>query len=260
MLLIIDIVLLITGAAFGSFIMLASSRYTPSVLPEHWLYTASLPASRCDDCQQVLRWFELVPVISWLCLAGRCRYCCQRIPAALPLTEIFCALLFVTLPALGFQPSAIALLIVASALLLLLSRIDLRWQLLPDVLTYPLLWLGLVFSLLTSDLPSPTSAILGALVGYLSLWLIARFYRLIRGVHGLGYGDMKLFAALGAWNGVECLGLIAVIAAIGALLSHAMSLLAGRKCNHYSPQPFGPWLAVAGSITFFWQQLVTPLP
>lgn len=246
--------LTIAGTIAGSFLSLVSQRYHPRLSPFRWLQALWLPASRCCSCGQALAWQDLIPVVSWLMLAGRCRYCQHPISAQPVLFEIICALIFIISGTLS--PDITAQLSVAfyGCLLLLLTDIDRRYQRLPDVLTYLLLWSGLGRSLCQTGISSSV-AILGALSGYVAFWVLAFLYRLLRRQEGLGYGDMKLFAALGAWSGWQALPLIAVIAASLAFGLLIILSVAGKTWKKEDPLPFGPFLAAAG-----WYVMIMPQP
>jgi leader peptidase (prepilin peptidase)/N-methyltransferase len=198
-----------------------------------------------------------IPVISWLVLKGRCAACGTRIPARYPAVELATGLLSAAVAwhfGFGFV-AACALLL--TWFLIPLTGIDLDHQLLPDVLTLPLVWLGLLASLFHDTasgaaLPvSPRDAILGAAAGYLFLWGVFHAFKLLTGKEGMGYGDFKLFAALGAWMGWQMLPLILLLsAAVGAIVG--IALVVFRKQGREVPIPFGPYLAGAGWIAALW--------
>jgi leader peptidase (prepilin peptidase)/N-methyltransferase len=213
------------------------------------------PRSHCPHCNTSLRPHELVPILSWLWLRGRCNHCGQPISRRYPLLELVTAIAFVVcvwrLPADWTLPLAW---LITSALIAL-AAIDFETQYLPDALTLPLLWLGLVASVLvewgllgpsSSVVPvSPPSAILGATLGYMSLWSVYWLFKLVTGKEGMGYGDFKLLAALGAWLGASALLPIILLASIaGALVGLGKIWLLGR--SRHEPLAFGPYLAVAG--------------
>ncbi|CAI1012213.1 prepilin peptidase [Serratia quinivorans] len=201
------------------------------------------PGSACPHCSQPLSARHLVPVLSWLCQRGRCHSCKHPISARYPLVELGCTILFLLI-SWHWPTLQIALpLCLFSATLLTLSLIDIDHLLLPDVLTLPLLWCGLIWNTLYHYV-SPPSALFGAVFGYGVLWLIYHLYRLFTQREGLGYGDFKLLAALGAWLGVAALPTIILIA---ALLSLIFLILRGK--NYHAPLPFGPGLAAAALIT-----------
>lgn len=200
--------------------------------------------SHCPSCRQRLTARDLVPVLSWCLLRGRCRHCRVPISIQYPLLELITAALS-ALVALRFAPSVAAL----AALffcwtLIALAGIDVRTRLLPDPLTLPLLWLGLAGSLVPLWV-APAQAILGAGLGYLCLWSVYWAFRLLTGKDGLGHGDFKLLAALGAWLGAEALLPIILSASLLGLAYGLISAARGRL-QRDSPFPFGPFLAVAG--------------
>jgi leader peptidase (prepilin peptidase)/N-methyltransferase len=210
------------------------------------------PRSRCPACKQFIRAWDNIPVISWLLLRGRCRSCQTPISSRYPLVEILTALLFL-IAALSFGPTwrgAAAMLYCAT--LLALAGIDKDTRLLPDALTLPLLWAGLLANVggLFTD---PVSAIVGAAAGYLSLWVVYWVFRLLTGKEGMGYGDFKLLAALGAWLGWVYLPLIVVLSATTGALVALMLRVCGRLTPG-SPISFGPYLAMAGIVAIFWGQ------
>jgi leader peptidase (prepilin peptidase)/N-methyltransferase len=209
------------------------------------------PRSACPNCQAPIKAWQNIPVVSWLVLRGRCASCRIKIPARYPTVELATASLSAWVAwHFGFgAPAACALLVTWT--LIALTGIDIDHQLLPDNITLPLMWAGLVASVAIgptagSALPvSAKDALIGAMSGYVSLWLVYHAFRLITGKEGMGYGDFKLFAALGAWLGWKLLPLVILLsAASGALLGIAMILLRGR--DRRAPMPFGPYLAAAG--------------
>ncbi|WP_295541199.1 A24 family peptidase [uncultured Thiohalocapsa sp.] len=208
------------------------------------------PASHCPHCGHRLRPWENIPVLSWLLLRGRCSACSRAISWRYPAVEVFTALLSL-LVVWHFGPTAQA----AAALVLTwglvaLAVIDADTQLLPDDLTLPLLWLGLLLSLWDVFADSQ-AAILGAAAGYLSLWLVFHAFRLLTGKDGMGHGDFKLLALFGAWMGWQTLAQIIVLSAVpGALFGIAL-LLTGRA-ERGTPLPFGPFLAISGWVNLLW--------
>ncbi|MGB9577984.1 MAG: prepilin peptidase [Halothiobacillaceae bacterium] len=220
-------------------------------------FNLAFPASHCPNCGHPLRWWENLPLVSYMLLRGRCSACKTRISPQYPLVEAAAAALAV-LTAIHVPfgwPLLLALVFVW--VLLLLSVIDLNTMLLPDQLTLPLMWLGLLLNVggMFASLPD---AVIGAAAGYLALWAVYHGFRLLTGKEGMGYGDFKLLAALGAWMGWQALpGIILLSSLVGAILGIAMMLLRGRDKN--TPIPFGPYLAIAGLIWFFWGQDMTAL-
>ncbi|WP_303786131.1 A24 family peptidase [Azovibrio restrictus] len=208
------------------------------------------PRSRCPDCGHPIGALENIPVISYLLLRGRCKACKTRISPRYPLVELTAALL-AGFAAWHFGPGWQA--IGATLLLwtlLTLAMIDLDTQLLPDNLTLPLLWLGLLFNLNQQFVPLPT-AVVGAMAGYLSLWSVYWLFKLATGKEGMGYGDFKLLAALGAWLGWTMLPAIILLSSVvGAIVG--ISLMVAARHGRNRPIPFGPYLAAAGAIALFW--------
>lgn len=214
------------------------------VLPE--TVSLSKPASRCPHCKRAIKWHENLPVISYLALRGRCAGCRASISARYPVIEIATGVLF-GLVGWRFGATPVALLWCAFvATLVALAAIDWDTTLLPDSMTIPLLWSGLVASAAgwTIDLQS---ALWGAVAGYLSLWLVYWIFKLATGKEGMGFGDFKLLAALGAWLGIKMLLPIVLAASlIGAVVGIAMKLNAALREGRYVP--FGPFLAGAALV------------
>lgn len=204
--------------------------------------------SHCPKCKHPLGVFDNIPLLSWLALRGRCRYCKTPISVQYPLVELLCAILSAVV-VWKFGPSMQALAgLVFTWMLLGMAGIDARTQLLPDTMTLPLLWLGLLLALVPLFV-DPVRAIVGAAIGYLSLWTVYWGFKLATGKEGMGYGDFKLFAALGAWMGAFALLPIALMASlVGAIVGGTM--LAVRGQDRSVPIPFGPFLAAAGWIWF----------
>lgn len=214
-------------------------------------FTLSVPRSACPHCRAPIKAWQNIPVISWLILLGRCAACKAPISARYPAVELATgALSAVVAWHFGVSPNAACALIVTWALVAL-TGIDVDHQLLPDDITLPLMWAGLLASVAFGAdagqaLPvAPRDSVIGAVAGYLSLWLVFHVFRLVTGKEGMGYGDFKLFAALGAWLGWKLLPLIILLsAASGAVLGILMIVLRGR--DRAAPMPFGPYLAAAG--------------
>lgn len=204
--------------------------------------------SHCPHCKHPLSIADNIPLFGWLLLRGRCRYCRAPISMQYPLIELLSGVLSV-LVVWKFGPGWTALAGLAFTwTLIALAGIDFRTQLLPDQLTYPLLWLGLLLSLLPLFV-LPASSILGAALGYLSLWSVYWLFKLLTGKEGMGYGDFKLLAALGAWMGPGALlPVILLSSLVGALLGGTLILL--RRRGREVPMPFGPFIAMAGWIWF----------
>jgi leader peptidase (prepilin peptidase) / N-methyltransferase len=214
-------------------------------------FTLSTPRSACPNCKAPITVLQNVPVLSWLVLRGRCASCKTKIPARYPVVELSSGVLSGLVAwHFGFgAPAACALLVTWT--LIALTGIDIDHQLLPDNITLPLMWAGLAAAVLIGPTPgvalpvSPKDAIIGAAAGYISLWLVFHAFKLVTGKEGMGYGDFKLFAALGAWLGWKVLPMVIVLsAAAGAVLGILMIALQGR--DRRAPMPFGPYLAAAG--------------
>ena len=212
------------------------------------------PPSTCPHCGHRIRARENIPVVSWLWLRGRCASCASPISIRYPLTEAATGLLTMLL-VWHFGPHLHTL---AACVLLwgliALTIIDIDEQLLPDSLTLPLLWLGLLMNL--GDTFAPLAdAVIGAAAGYLSLWLIFHLFRLLTGKEGMGYGDFKLFALFGAWLGWQMLPLILLLSSlVGAIIGIGLVVIRGR--DHQVPIPFGPYLAIAGLIALLWGEQI----
>jgi leader peptidase (prepilin peptidase)/N-methyltransferase len=206
------------------------------------------PASRCPSCGHRIRWFENIPVLSWLLLRGRCSACKTRIAARYPLVELGTAALFATLAALHGPQPGVLLWCSVGAVLLALSLIDWDTTVLPDALTLPLLWAGLVAAALgwLPGLPLLQS-LWGAAAGYLSLWLVYWFFKLATGKEGMGFGDFKLLAALGAWLGWQAILPIVLMASVlGAVIGLGMKATGSLREGRFVP--FGPFLAGGGIV------------
>lgn len=217
--------------------------------------TLARPRSRCPSCGHAITALENIPVISWLILRGKCSACRGAISVRYPMVEMLSGLLS-AFAAFHFGPTWAtlgALLFIWT--LLALSFIDFDTQLLPDALTLPLLWLGLCFNLsgIYTDLGS---AVIGAMAGYLALWLVYWGFKLATGKEGMGYGDFKLLAAIGAWLGWSVLPLTILLSSlVGAVVGILLIVLTKRGRN--IPIPFGPYLAAAGLLALFWGKDLT---
>ncbi len=209
------------------------------------------PGSYCPICRNSISPLENIPIFSYILLRGKCKHCKTPISIRYPVVELASALLTL-LVAWQFGPTGqfIAVMIFSWAMLAL-SVIDLDTYLLPDDITQPLLWLGLVCNLFGwfTDLPS---AVIGAIVGYLSLWSIFHIFKLVTGKEGMGYGDFKLFAVFGAWMGWQALPLIILLSSVVGAIIGTVFLLARNK-DRDTPIPFGPFLAGAGWLALVWQ-------
>ena len=206
--------------------------------------------SHCPHCKHQLSWWENIPVASWLALRGRCRSCQAPISVQYPLVELLTMLLVLCCVwQFGFGWKGFGA-IVFTCLLIALSGIDLRTQLLPDSLTLPLLWLGLVASV-DNLFISSKHALVGAIIGYLSLWSVWWLFKQLTGKEGMGHGDFKLLAAMGAWFGLQgILPTILLSSLVGAIIGSIWLAAKGR--DRATPIPFGPYLAIAGWLVFFW--------
>ena len=217
-------------------------------------FTLSRPRSRCPHCGHVITALENIPVLSYLLLRGRCKECKSPISPRYPLIEALTGTLSVVVAwHFGFTTACAAALLMTWALIAL-TFIDVDHQLLPDNITLPLLWLGLLFNLF-GTFTSLNSAVIGAIAGYLSLWLVFHGFKLLTGKEGMGYGDFKLLAALGAWLGWQFLPAIVLLSSlVGAGVGISLMLL--KKQQQDQPIPFGPYLAVAGWLALVWGEAI----
>jgi leader peptidase (prepilin peptidase) / N-methyltransferase len=227
------------------------------VLPEG-KFSLVAPRSRCPQCGRGIRAVENIPLLSWLVLRGRCAGCSAKISLRYPAIELLTGILFaVTAWILPLPGQALAGIGVTGALIAL-TFIDIDEQLLPDSITLPLLWAGLLFNLMAGEqaFVSIEDAVIGAAAGYLSLWLVYQAFKLATGKEGMGFGDFKLLAALGAWLGWQMLPMIIMLSAlVGAVIGIAMIVIMGR--DRQVPIPFGPYLAAAGWIAMLWGPALT---
>ena len=265
--------MVLLGLAAGSFVNVVASRL-PRMLETAWRtecheilgqarareperFDLARPPSACPACGHRLSWLENIPVASYVMLRGRCSACRQRIPARYPIVEI-CGALVAGGAAMHFGPGVEA----AGACvlgwgLLALSAIDLETGLLPDAITMPLLWSGLVFNLLDTFAPL-RDCVIGAMAGYVVLWAVGHGFRLLTGREGMGYGDFKLLAVLGAWLGWQALPAVLLLASLaGALVG--VTLVARGRTSRDTPLPFGPYLAAAGLLVLYWGDVVTTI-
>ncbi|PCJ40115.1 MAG: prepilin peptidase [Moraxellaceae bacterium] len=275
-------VVFIFGLLFGSFFNVVIYR-TPLMLFKEWLkntrefivelygslpkeleedpkdfksgtFNLVTPNSTCPKCDHEISWHENIPIISYLFLRGKCSSCKTSISIRYPGVELVTALLsaFVAYK-LGASLEMVAILILTWSFICL-TMIDYDHHILPDQITLPLLWLGLLLNLDGLFVPIE-SAVIGAAAGYLSLWTIYQLFKLATGKEGMGFGDFKLLAALGAWMGWEVLPLIILLSSlVGSIIGISFILIQGRDKN--IPFAFGPYLAIAGWITFFWGDLI----
>ena len=221
-------------------------------------YNLVKPDSQCPKCQHRITWYENIPVLSYfLLLRGKCAGCKTPISIRYPLVEILSALIsFPIVFTFGFNEITLYVLIF-SWILIALTFIDLDHFLLPDTLTLPLLWIGLLLNT-QNTFVSLDSAVYGAAFGYLCLWSIYWAFKLITGKEGMGYGDFKLLAALGAWMGITALPIIILLSSISAVII-ALVLAALKKQQLDKPIPFGPYLTIAGFISLLWGNDLTQL-
>ena len=220
-------------------------------------YNLVRPGSACPSCGAAIRPHHNVPLLSWVMLRGRCADCGTAISVRYPLVELLTGLL-TALVVWHFGPTLQAgLALFFTWCLVALTVIDLDRQLLPDSLTLLLLWVGLAASLLTDPatgqplFADPASAIVGAAAGYLTLWAVYQAFRLLTGKEGMGYGDFKLLAALGAWLGWEALPMVILLSAVAGTLI-GIALIVFRRHDRQVPIPFGPYLAIAGFAAMIW--------
>ena len=218
-------------------------------------FNLATPRSRCPHCGHQITLLENIPLVSYLVLRGRCGHCGAGISKRYPIVEAVSALLSAYAAwHFGFGAAALGALLFVWAMVAL-TFIDLDTQLLPDDITLPLLWLGLAFNVggTYTELPA---AVIGAMAGYLALWSVFWLFKLATGKEGMGYGDFKLLAAIGAWLGWQMLPLTLLLSSlVGALVG--ISLIVFARHGRNVPIPFGPYLAAAGVIALFWGQRIT---
>jgi len=210
-----------------------------------------VPRSQCPHCGHMITALENIPVLSYLFLRGKCSSCKTGISAQYPLIEIFTALLSVFVAwKVGFGWTVLAALLF-TWVLILLSLIDAKTMLLPDNLTLPLMWVGIAVNYF-SGFVDLQSSVLGAMFGYLSLWSLFHVFKLITGKEGMGYGDFKILAAIGAWGGWQILPFTVFVASfLGAIFGILWMIIQRKKDSQAIP--FGPWLALAGFVAFIWR-------
>jgi leader peptidase (prepilin peptidase)/N-methyltransferase len=257
---------LVTGLCVGSFLNVVIHRL-PRMLEREWkaecaelagapaadpgpAYNLAVPRSACPACGHRITALENLPIVSRVALRGRCSACAAAISPRYPAVELLGGVLAAyAVWRFGATPKGIAACVLLWTLVAL-TFIDFDTQLLPDSLTVPLLWGGLVVNLWDTFVPLRT-AVIGAMAGYLSLWAVYWLFRLIRGKEGMGYGDFKLLAALGAWLGWQALPVIVLLSSVvGAVIGIGLIVVKGR--DHTVPLAFGPYLAIAGGIALFW--------
>ena len=269
------VALLPFGLVIGSFLNVVIYRF-PVMLERQWRHQAeqfleiepaiaeqatfnlAIPASTCPNCSSRISAWQNIPVISYLILGGKCHQCKAPIPVRYPLVELSTGLLTA---AIGFHfgfalYTCFALLLTWS--LLVLVFIDIDHMLLPDDITLPLLWLGLAIALLKIGPVTLSDAVIGAILGYLILWLVYWGFKLATGKEGMGFGDFKLLAALGAWLGWQALPTVILISSvIGAAIGIITLIFFGGQRG--KPIPFGPYLAGAGWAVLIWSQQLNAL-
>jgi leader peptidase (prepilin peptidase)/N-methyltransferase len=268
---------LILGLLIGSFLNVVIYRY-PKMMEAEWreqcheflelpppdnaqrhfaVFNLASPGSHCPQCNHAISALENIPVFSWLLQGGKCRHCSGRISPRYPIIELATGLLStLVVYHFGFTWLSLALLVFTWTLITL-TMIDVDRQLLPDDLTLPLLWLGLLINSmgLLTDLES---AVFGAMGGYMTLWCVFWGFKLLTGKDGMGYGDFKLLGALGAWLGWQALPQIILLSSlVGAVVGISMMLLRGQ--GREVPIPFGPYLASAGFLSLLWGESLNRL-
>ena len=266
-------VLAMLGLCIGSFLNVVIHRL-PLMMERHWrlesaellgvsiepvpALTLALPRSRCPACGHQIHWSENIPLLSYVALKGKCSACKAPISMRYPAIELLTAALFAACGwRFGAQPSVL-LWCALSATLVALAFIDLDTQFLPDDLTLPLMWAGIVSAALGWIATPLGASVGGAVVGYGSLWLVCQAYRLIRGKQGMGAGDFKLLAALGAWLGWQLIpSIILLSSAVGAAVGIGLIVL--RQHDRDVPIPFGPYLAGGGIAALFFGAQLTQL-
>ena len=223
--------------------------------PANERFNLATPRSRCPHCGHQITMLENIPIVSYVVLRGRCAHCGAGISRRYPIVEALSALLSAYAAwHFGFGASALGALLFVWAMVAL-TFIDLDTQLRPDDITLPLLWLGLAFNLGTTFAELP-DAVIGAMAGYLALWSVFWLFKLATGKEGMGYGDFKLLAAIGAWLGWQMLPLTILLSSlVGAVVGILLIVVARHGRN--VPIPFGPYLAAAGLIALFWGERIT---
>ena len=257
---------ILAGSCVGSFVNVVIDRL-PAMLDRRWrddalgslhiapqdsrpVFNLAWPGSRCSACGAPVKPRDNIPVLSWIMLRGRCRHCAAPIAVRLPGVEAAGAILVLAVLAVwGYTVGALAFYVFLMALLAA-AVIDAETQLVPDEITLPLVWLGLLAAAFLDTTPTPVDAIVGAAAGYATLWLIYQVHRLITRREGMGYGDFKLLAALGAWLGWQALPSVALIACLLGIGYAAIGLIRGSS-NRSTPIPFGPFLVTGGAIALF---------
>lgn len=218
------------------------------------VFNLSLPRSHCPSCHAPVRAIDNIPVLSWLILGGKCRSCKTNISVRYPLIEILTAVLsgFVAYTLSGYWSLAV---IGATFVLVALCFIDLDTLLLPDQMTLPLMWAGILLALTGLSPVSLQDAVIGAMAGYLSLWSVFQLFKLLTGKEGMGYGDFKLLAALGAWLGWQALPMVILMASMAGAIGGIITMRV-KGTGKETPFSFGPYLAIAGWISLLWGNMI----
>ena len=272
---IVVLLALILGLLVGSFLNVVIYR-VPEGLNRNWKLQAKqmldlpleqgegerfnilMPPSHCPSCKVAIKPWQNIPILSYVLLKGQCKHCHTAISLRYPLVELLTGLVFAVCAwKFGVTWTALAAM-VFSAYLIAMIFIDADTQLLPDQLTLPLMWGGIVFHLaaylLQADwgITTLVDSLLGAIVGYMSLWSIFQLFKLVTGKEGMGYGDFKLLAALGAWLGISVLPIIIIMSAVVGLIFALIMKVAKNQ-----PMPFGPYLAISGWIVLVFSQPIS---
>ncbi|NVJ56907.1 MAG: prepilin peptidase [Vibrionaceae bacterium] len=225
------------------------------ITPPSGVYNLSVPRSTCPKCDTQLRVIDNIPVLSWLLLKGKCHHCSHPISIRYPLVELLTgALCFLVAYQFSFSYFAIALLFF-TFVLIAATFIDLDTMLLPDSLTLPLTWFGIALALLQISPVSLQDSVIGAMAGYLSLWSVYWLFKLVTGKDGMGYGDFKLLAALGAWLGWQYLPMIILLSSFVGVIFGIIQLRLKQQ-GIEKAFPFGPYLAIAGWVSMMWGNVI----
>jgi leader peptidase (prepilin peptidase)/N-methyltransferase len=253
------------GLVVGSFLNVVIGRF-PVMMQRQWqkecaevsgimpepqpTFNLATPGSHCPKCKTAIKWYDNIPVISWLVLKAKCRACHTKISARYPSIELLTGIIFATVVwQLGFTFTTFVYLWLA-CLLISMFFIDADHMLLPDQMTYLMLWSGLGFAMYSGHIPLQ-DAVIGAIAGYLALWSVYWAFKLLTGKEGMGYGDFKLLAAFGAWHGYQMLP----VTVIASAASGAVIGIIWQQINHNKqgqPIPFGPFLICGGVIAMLW--------
>lgn len=268
------LIVAIFGLQIGSFLNVVIYRL-PKMMESQWLtecheyfpdnvpapdkstpFNLSFPHSHCPSCKVPIKIIDNIPLLSWLYLGGKCRHCKTAISIRYPLIELLTAIL-AGITAYFLPPSYWSLAVVAATFVLIaLCFIDIDTLLLPDQLTLPLMWAGILLAVFGISPISLQDAVLGAMAGYLSLWIVFQLFKLLTGKEGIGYGDFKLLAALGAWLGWQSLPMLILLASVAGAIGGIM-MMKFKQANNDTPLSFGPYLAVAGWICLLWGSHIT---